>query len=477
MKRLLDFTAAALGLLLLAPLFVLVALAIKLDSPGPVFFRQERVGRHGRVFRIFKFRTMAVTAPGSGPQITAAGDQRVTRVGAFLRRSKLDELAQLIDVLRGTMSLVGPRPEVPRYVAQYTPEQRARLLSVRPGITDFASLRYRNEGELLAAAADPEREYLNVILPSKLRMAANSVEHASLAADLRALGLTLRTVFVPEAPIRQLHRIMSHNAFWKAVESRMLAGAGRTRWLAMATDALVVLACWHITYLFRLGFERWQPGRPWYDDYVSWGVVAAYLVALEWSGARKTLWRYFSLDDLRRIGLACLGAGLVSAVVVLMLQLVGVARAVLVLHPLFTLLALAGTRMALRMLWEHAHALAAGDGSERRYAIVLGGGETARRLIAGLHGRHGWQVLMVLDDDPALHGIRIGGVPVAGVLARVRDPSLTAGATHAVVALSEAQARQRALALAADSGLTVMVVPGAGELAVVATGGGAAAGA
>jgi lipopolysaccharide/colanic/teichoic acid biosynthesis glycosyltransferase len=467
-KRLLDLAGAALGLLLLAPVLALVALAIKLDSPGPVFFRQERVGRHGKVFRIFKFRTMTVTPPGSGPQITAAGDHRVTRVGAFLRRSKLDELAQLIDVLRGTMSLVGPRPEVPRYVAQYPAERRERLLSVRPGITDFASLRYRNEGELLAAAADPERAYVEQILPDKLRVAANSVEHASLAADLRALGLTLRTVFVPDAPIRQLHRIMSHTSFWKAVEARMLAGGPHTRWLAMAVDGLTVLACWHITYLFRLGFERWQPGRPWYDDYVSWGVVAAYLVALQAFGVRRTLWRYFALDDMRRIALACLAAGLVSALLVLMAQLVGVARAVLVLHPLFTFIALGGLRMALRMLWEHAHALAAGDGSERRYAIVMGGGETARRLIAGLHGRHGWQVLMLLDDAPALQGLRIGGVPVAGPLARVRDPSLTAGATHVVVALSEPQARQRALDLAADSGLAVMVVPGAGELCAVA---------
>jgi FlaA1/EpsC-like NDP-sugar epimerase len=310
---------------------------------------------------------------------------------------------------------------------------------------------------------------LEVILPTKLRMAANSIEHASLAADLRALGLTLRTVFVPNGPIRQFRRIMSYSAFWKSIESRMIASGNCSRWLAIAADALVVLACWHITYLFRLGFERWQPGRPWYDDYVSWGVVVVYMVALELAGARKMLWRYFALDDLRRIALACLGAGIVSAFAVLMAQLVGVARAVLVLHPFLTLIALAGTRMVLRMFWEHAHAFAEGEGSERRYAIVLGGDETGRRLIAGLHGRHGWQVLMVLDDDESLHGIRIGGITVAGHLARVRDPSLTAGATHAVVAVSEPQARQRALALAADSGLTVVVVPFASELEVVAS--------
>jgi lipopolysaccharide/colanic/teichoic acid biosynthesis glycosyltransferase len=470
-KRTLDILLSALGLVLLAPVFLVVALAIKLDSPGPVFFRQERVGRHGRSFRIFKFRTMTVTPPNSGPQITVGGDARITRVGQFLRRSKIDELAQLIDVLRGTMSLVGPRPEVPKYVAKYSPEQRERLLSVRPGITDFASLRFRNESDILAQAADPERAYVEVIMPEKLRVAANYVEHASLAADLRAMGLTLRTVFVPHTPLNKVRSLMNHTPFWKRVESWMMSPGLRSRWLAIAADGVVVLACWHITYLFRLGFERWQPGRPWYDDYVSFGVVGIYLLALELFGARKTLWRFFALDDFRRILLACLAAGLVSAVAVLMAHLVGVARAVLVLHPVFTMLGLGLVRMVYRMLWEHAHALASGDDAERHYVIVLGAGEMARRLLAGLHQRHGWYVLMLLDDDPSLQGMRVAGVPVAGPVARVKDPSLTAGATHVVVAIpeKEAEARRQALALAADSGLTVMAVPGASDLSVVNT--------
>ena len=153
------------------------------------------VGRHGRPFRIFKFRTMTVAPPSGGVPLTVAGDRRITRIGALLRRTKLDELAQLIDVLRGTMSLVGPRPEVPRYVAHYPAEWRERLLSVRPGITDFASVRYRDENELLAQADDPEREYIDVILPTKLRYALHYVDRPSLANDLRVLGLTLRTVF------------------------------------------------------------------------------------------------------------------------------------------------------------------------------------------------------------------------------------------------------------------------------------------
>ena len=144
-KRLFDLLLSCIGLLLLAPLLLLIALLIKLDSPGPVMFRQERVGRFGKPFRIHKFRTMRHEPAGQGLQITVGADRRITRVGGFLRASKLDELPQLLDVWLGDMSLVGPRPEVPRYVAHYPAELREKVLSVRPGITDIASIEYRDE--------------------------------------------------------------------------------------------------------------------------------------------------------------------------------------------------------------------------------------------------------------------------------------------------------------------------------------------
>jgi lipopolysaccharide/colanic/teichoic acid biosynthesis glycosyltransferase len=195
-KRLFDLGFAALGLLLLAPVFVFIALWIKLDSHGPVFFRQQRVGRFGVPFRIHKFRTMTRDAAVSGgPLITVGADARITRAGAYLRRSKLDELPQLIDVLRGAMSFVGPRPEVPRYVATYPSELRDKVLSVRPGITDLASIQFRDESALLARAADPEREYTEVVLPAKLRLAAQYVDQATLATDLRLIGRTLKALF------------------------------------------------------------------------------------------------------------------------------------------------------------------------------------------------------------------------------------------------------------------------------------------
>ncbi len=187
-KRVFDLAGAALALLLLSPLMLLVALWVKLDSTGPVFYRQERVGRFGVPFRIHKFRSMREGA--GGLQITVGEDPRITRAGRFLRRTRLDELPQFIDVLQGTMSLVGPRPEVPRYVALYPAALRDRALAVRPGLTDPASLAFIDEAGLLAAAADPEREYVDRILPAKLQAAVAYAENASLRGDLAVLART-----------------------------------------------------------------------------------------------------------------------------------------------------------------------------------------------------------------------------------------------------------------------------------------------
>jgi len=189
-KRLFDILASLAGLALLAPLFMLIALAIKVDSAGPVFFRQQRVGRWGKPFRIFKFRTMSARADETR-QLTVGDDCRITRVGHFLRHYKIDELPQLINVLYGTMSLVGPRPEVPRYVACYPPDARRIVLSVAPGITDWASILYRDEGRILGQASDPEKAYVDTILPIKLSYYMRYVQERSFWTDLQIICRTL----------------------------------------------------------------------------------------------------------------------------------------------------------------------------------------------------------------------------------------------------------------------------------------------
>lgn len=194
LKRLFDIVFAALALLLLCPLLLAVTLWVRLDSPGPVLFRQRRVGRGGRPFDIFKFRTMAAGAEALGPQITVGADTRITRAGAWLRRTKLDELPQFYNVLRGDMSVVGPRPEVPRYVALYPPDVRTTILTMRPGITDLASIAFRDESALLARSADPERTYVEQILPAKLDYALQYMRSHTLWLDLRIIGWTVLAV-------------------------------------------------------------------------------------------------------------------------------------------------------------------------------------------------------------------------------------------------------------------------------------------
>jgi lipopolysaccharide/colanic/teichoic acid biosynthesis glycosyltransferase len=189
-KRGFDLVASTAGLAVLALPLVALGLAVRLTSPGPALFRHWRIGRDGKPFRIWKLRTMVADAPRAGPSVTAAGDPRVTRLGRFLRRTKLDELPQLVNVWLGDMSLVGPRPEVPKYLPLYSPDDR-EVLAVRPGITDPASLRLRHEEELLACFADRDRAYAEVLLPLKLDLQRQYVAEQSLAGDIAIIVRTL----------------------------------------------------------------------------------------------------------------------------------------------------------------------------------------------------------------------------------------------------------------------------------------------
>ena len=193
LKRAMDVVISGGALLVLWPVLLLVALLIKIDDPGPVFYRQVRVGKDGKEFRIFKFRTMVVDADKKGLAITVGRDNRITRMGRFLRKTKLDELAQLLNVFIGDMSFVGPRPEVPKYVDMYTPYQRQVLL-VRPGITDYASIAYRNENDMLAGAEDPERMYIDVIMPDKIELNMKYLREISPLADIRLIFGTIAAV-------------------------------------------------------------------------------------------------------------------------------------------------------------------------------------------------------------------------------------------------------------------------------------------
>ena len=254
--------------------------------------------------------------------------------------------------------------------------------------------------------------------------------------------------------------------FWHHLDAFLARLRPHREPLSLLIDGLVVAACWNITYLFRLGFERWVSARPTYDLWVMLGVVATYLAAFALARVPQSMWRFSGFGEVKRLTLACAAAGLLSAVVVLMLQLTKVPRAVLALHPVVALMGVCVVRIGYRMLYEHARSrITGGSGTEVKRALVLGAGEAAKRLLAGIH-QQGWIVLGLLDDDPAKQRARIGGVPVLGPLKALQDPAVRGVATHLIVALPSLRGPRRRALLeqAASTGLHVLTVPSADEL-------------
>ncbi|HEY6512492.1 MAG TPA: nucleoside-diphosphate sugar epimerase/dehydratase, partial [Burkholderiaceae bacterium] len=252
---------------------------------------------------------------------------------------------------------------------------------------------------------------------------------------------------------------------WHHFDRLMAAMRPRREALALAVDAVLVAVAWNATYLFRLGFERWIEARPGYDPWVLAGVVVAYVVVFWLFKVPKGMWRFSGFGEVWRLVGACAAAGIVCAAAVIMAGLNGVPRAVLALHPVFTLMALALARMGYRMLYEHSRLRITGSDAEVRRALVLGAGEAARLLVAGIH-RQGWIVLGLLDDDPLKQGARIAGMTVLGPLSKLRDPAALGAATHLIMAMPSVRGarRREVLELAASAGLPVVTVPSVDEL-------------
>jgi FlaA1/EpsC-like NDP-sugar epimerase len=255
------------------------------------------------------------------------------------------------------------------------------------------------------------------------------------------------------------------SSFWQRLELALARLRPHRQPLSLLIDGVAIAVCWNVTYLFRLGFERWISARPAYDPWVMLGVVATYLAVFAIARIPRGMWRFSGFGDIERLTIACGVAGALSAVWVLMAHLHEVPRAVLALHPFVALMGLCMVRVAYRMLYEHARGRITGGSAEVRRAVVMGAGEAAKRLLATIH-QQGWIVIGLLDDDPAKRDARIGGVHVIGTLADVARPEVIAGATHVIVALPGATAAQRRQAVdqAASTGLPVLTVPSASEL-------------
>jgi lipopolysaccharide/colanic/teichoic acid biosynthesis glycosyltransferase len=382
-KRLFDAFFSAVGIIVLSPVFLLIALAVKLSDGGPVFYRQTRIGQHGIPFRIWKFRTMVPNAEQSGPPVTGSGDSRVTRVGRFLRRAKLDELPQLWNVLCGEMSLVGPRPEVPRYVEYYTFEQRG-ILQYKPGITDLASLHFRDEESLLKSCDDTEQFYIQQCVPRKLKLNQDYARQANLLTDT---WIILRTVCPYWTGVLGAYALILVASFWFSA--------------ALVSNFGFSSAAWH-QLSAQLGLT-----------------VGLQLLCLLRRRQCKGLLCYFGLPELSQVTL-----GLVqSSLILLGLGLSPFSRGAvppqnLTLIDFFiSLLWLSGFRVLLRLWRERTEGLQPPQGGYQRRVGIIGAGSLGAELARWFNTQKNFGRIAVafFDDDFGKWQKQIHEVPVVGM--------------------------------------------------------------
>jgi FlaA1/EpsC-like NDP-sugar epimerase/lipopolysaccharide/colanic/teichoic acid biosynthesis glycosyltransferase len=431
MKRAFDVCVAALGLVLTAPLLAIISVLIKLDSQGPVIFRQVRVGQGFRPFAIQKFRTMAVDASDTCLPLTVGQDPRITRVGGILRKLKLDELPQLLNVLVGDMSFVGPRPEVPRYVERLRSEF-SEVLTVRPGITDLASLRYIDEATLLAYSSNPEEEYQLKVLPEKLRLAKLYIRHMSLRLDLAIIIQTLLHIARLQAVVFTLPELKAAvepplSSPWASLSSFIL------RWrkpiIVVFDVALIILA----NYLaFALRYDGNIPeGEVHTFEQTVLALVAIRGVAFALFGLNEGLWRYTSIWDLQNI----IGGVLTSTVVFYgwvhwVMGLSSYPRSIFAIDAILLIGFLAGVRLSSRVLRDKPIF------QKKRKVLVVGAGDSGERVVREMKTRtvFNCQPIGFVDNNVGLLNQRIHGVRVLGT---VQDlPKLVEGLKPEVVVVA-----------------------------------------
>lgn len=380
-KRLYDVLFSGCGLILLSPLLLVIAALVKVADGGPILYRQVRVGLGGRHFRICKFRTMVPNADQAGPALTKGGDGRITRIGRILRRTKLDELPQLWNVLSGDMSLVGPRPEVPRYVQRYTPEQR-EILRHKPGITDLATLRFRNEEALLGNAASLEQFYIQHCLPKKLRLNQEYAAHANLFSDTWIIVRTL-------CP------------YWGGV---------------VVTYAILLAASFGLTY--QLIYDFAPPAKSALQLLGELAaVVGVQLLCLMWRKQCRGLLSYFSVPELRQVGTA-LGVAALGLLALTVAFDGGPPRNIILLNALLSFCLLSGFRGLLRR-WRESSGEEEEEEPGRPPARVgiIGAGSTGAHLAVQLIDKEnsGRTVVAFFDDDSSKWQKHIHEVPVVGM--------------------------------------------------------------
>lgn len=444
-KRVPDLLVAVIGLLLVWPVLLIVGALVKLEDGGPMFFRQERVGRRGRPFRIVKFRTMRVQ-PADGTLLTVEADARITRVGRRIRALKLDELPQLLNVLAGEMTLVGPRPEVSRYVDRYTPEQR-QVLEFVPGITDPASLYNWDEAAILARAADPERVYLNQLLPEKVRRQLEYCRRATTRTDLGILGKTARILLlrVRTAVVEALLRFR--------------------RPLVVATHVLLILAGYQLAFQLRFDFAPPPGDQAFYWRSVPLLVLLRLAIYFRY-GLHLGFWRHVSAGDLATIFraatvssvaflLACIGLGWIP----------GMPRSVILLDWVIAIFLTGGVRFIVRYVLE---APLPATGRPSRRTLVVGAGNRAEHLVREIRREAGTglDVVGVVVDDANDRDRTIHTVRVVGTIDRLAECAQRQSADLVIIALDAptVDQTQRIVSQCTSAGLEFKTVPTLKEL-------------
>lgn len=394
MKRIFDIFFSTLGLICLSPLFLLVSILIKLTSPGPVFFKQERIGKNFRPFLLYKFRTMVPDAAQRGHLITAGDDKRITRIGRILRKTKIDELPQLINVLKGDMSLVGPRPEVRKYVEMYRKDYE-EILKIRPGITDIASLKFRNEEELLKGKENYEEYYAHVILPEKIKLAKEYLKKMSLWFDVKLILKTIFSILYPTHTIND------------TIEK---LGPYRQPLAVFIQISLFTLS----NYLaFFLRFDGDIPDR-------EIGLFFKYLPLLLFLRTiflfsfdlHKGLWRYASIQDALSIFYSVTLSSLsFFAIVRYAFKVYVYPRSVYFIDAVLSFLFLSGIRLFRRL-----HVVLEDAKSYKKRLLIIGAGDAAELLLREIEHspQYSYQVIGLIDDNPQKKGIRIRGIKVLG---------------------------------------------------------------
>lgn len=382
LKRVFDIICAASGLLVLSPVCLVIAVLVKLSDGGPIFFKQTRIGQFGKPFSIWKFRSMVFNADRLGAAVTVEDDPRITWIGRWLRKTKLDELPQLWNVLRGEMSFVGPRPEVPRYVERYTPEQRG-ILQFKPGITDLASLLFRNEEELLRGTGDLENFYERYCLPKKIQL---NREYAEQAGLLRDIWIIIQTLFPYWLGVLVAYFLSLAFSFWGAYELKRDFRATPADYQELRHFLLLM--------------------------------VLPQLIFLVWRGQLRGLLSYFSIPEMKRTVVA------LAAALVLQAGLCYAPQGHLIPHPSILLMdfilsffTLCGVRMGLRMLRESSSKPRETPRAKPRRVALIGTGELATNLLLDFERSDNppRRVVAFFDDDPRTWHKRPHDVPVVGM--------------------------------------------------------------